>query len=61
MKNDKNRGGISVQEKIYKTMKNTGIANLVFGIISIIAGVTVGVISIVSGARLLSSKKKIIF
>ncbi|MCI6018523.1 MAG: hypothetical protein MRZ59_06710 [Clostridiales bacterium] len=50
-----------MQEKIYKTMKNTGIANLVFGIISIIAGVTVGVISIVSGARLLSSKKKIIF
>lgn len=61
MKDDRNRGGISVQEKVYKTMKAVGIGNLVFGIISIVAGVTVGVISIISGARLLLSKRKIIF
>lgn len=50
-----------IHEKVYKTMKRVGIGNLVFGIVSIVAGVTVGVISIVNGARLLKSKSNILF
>jgi len=50
-----------MQEKVYGIMKNVGVGNLVFGIISIVAGVTVGVISIINGARLLKSKSNILF
>ncbi|HIT05096.1 MAG TPA: hypothetical protein IAB53_00385 [Candidatus Scybalocola faecipullorum] len=52
---------LNVHEKIYRTMKNVGAGNLVFGIIIIIAGVTVGVMSIVNGARLLKNKSNILF
>ncbi|MBB5265908.1 hypothetical protein HNP82_003059 [Catenibacillus scindens] len=50
-----------IHEKIYGVMKNVGVGNLVFGIVSIVAGVTIGVISIVNGARLLKSKSNILF
>jgi len=50
-----------MQEKIYGIMKNVGIGNLIFGIISIVAGVTVGVISIINGAKLLRGKSNILF
>ncbi len=59
--NEKNKNGISAQEKVYKTMKAVGIGNLVLGIISIAAGVVFGVFSIINGARLLISKRKILF
>ena len=59
------RGGSEMHEKlhekIYGTMKNVGVGNLVFGIVSIVAGVTVGVISIVNGAKLLKRKSNILF
>lgn len=54
-------GGISVQERLYKTMRNAGIGNLVFGILLIVVGVSAGVLSIVTGGKLLRSKSKIIF
>lgn len=50
-----------MQERLYKTMRSAGVTNLVFGIISVVVGVSVGVIAIVNGARLLRSKSKIIF
>ena len=50
-----------IHEKIYGTMKNVGVGNLVFGIVSIVAGITIGVISIVNGAKLLKSKSNILF
>ena len=46
-------GGISVQERLYKTMRNAGIGNLVFGILLIVVGVSAGVLSIVTGGKLL--------
>lgn len=52
---------LNAHEKMYKTLKNVGAANLAFGIVIIIAGVTVGVMSIVNGARLLKSKSNILF
>lgn len=50
-----------MQEKVYGIMKNVGVGNLVFGIVIIVAGVTVGVVSIINGARLLKSKSNILF
>ena len=43
-----------MDEKVYKTMNNTGV-------ISLVVGLACGVMMIVNGARLLSSKSKIIF
>lgn len=55
------KSGLKVHEKIYATMKNVGVGNLVFGIIIIVAGMVVGIISIVNGAKLLKSKSNILF
>lgn len=48
-------------EKIYKTMRNSGSACIVTGIISIVLGVTTGIIMIVFGAKLLKRKDEIVF
>jgi len=50
-----------VQERIYGTMNTVGVGNLIYGIISIIAGVSIGILSIINGARLLKSKSNILF
>ncbi|SHI46409.1 hypothetical protein SAMN02745229_03127 [Butyrivibrio fibrisolvens DSM 3071] len=50
-----------MEEKTYKLMGSTGALNIVFGIVSIIAGVAAGVLLIVSGAKLLGGRKKILF
>ena len=55
------KGGRTMHEKIYGTMKNVGVGNLVFGIIIIVAGITVGVMSIINGAKLLKSESNILF
>lgn len=48
-------------EKVYKTMRNTGAANIAIGIIVIIVGVSAGIVSIVTGANLLKKKSQIMF
>lgn len=48
-------------EKIYKTMRGTGILNIVIGSVIITAGVATGVMAIVSGAILLKRKSEITF
>lgn len=48
-------------EKIYKTMRNTGIINIVIGSVIISAGVAAGVMAIISGAILLKRKSEITF
>ena len=48
-------------EKAYKTMKNVGTWNIVFGILMIIVGTTIGVLQIIHGAKLLNDKKEIMF
>ena len=50
-----------MEEKVYKTMKKCGVANLVFGILTIVIGIAFGVISIMNGAKLLSRKSDIMF
>ncbi len=46
-----------MEEKIYKTMSGSGALNIV----TLVAGITGGVLLIISGAKLLSSKSKILF
>ena len=48
-------------ERVYHTMKSTGVGNLVLGIIVIVFGVAVGVTMIVNGAKLLSKKSDLLF
>jgi len=49
-----------MSEKIYKTMKSAGGANLVLGIIIMVTGISTGVMMIVHGARLLKCKNKVL-
>ncbi len=48
-------------EKIYKTMRITGAANIAIGIIMIVVGVASGVVAIVAGANLLKKKSELTF
>lgn len=48
-------------EKVYKTMRNTGILNITIGTVIAVAGLSVGVMSIISGAILLKRKSEITF
>ena len=47
-------------EKAYKAMTAAGAANIVTGVIMIVAGVSAGIVTIVHGARLLKHKKEVI-
>jgi len=57
----KDGGGKSMneQEKIYKTMRGTGVSNIVLGVIVLVTGITAGVLIIVNGARLLKRKSSV--
>ena len=48
-------------EKAYTAMKNSGVGNIVVGIVILTLGITAGVLSIISGAILLKNKKEITF
>ena len=48
-------------EKVYKSMKHVGAANIAIGVVVIVGGIALGVLSIVAGAKLLKDKKEITF
>ena len=50
-----------MDEKIYRTMKGTGLTNIVLGIVTMVTGITGGILLIISGARLLAGKSRIMF
>ena len=50
-----------MNEKVYKTMKNTGGFSIAMGIVIIVAGLVVGIGNIISGALLLRRKSDITF
>ena len=54
------RERMNQQEVVYKTMKNTGMAGLVMGVLTIVFGVSVGVVMIVNGAKLLFRKQDVL-
>ena len=53
-------GGISMSERVYKTMSRAGASSLVLGIILMVTGITAGIMMVVNGARLLKRKSDII-
>lgn len=48
-------------ERIYKTMRNTGVINIVIGSVIITAGLATGLLAIISGAILMKRKSEITF
>ncbi len=48
-------------ERVYKTMRNTGAANIAVGDVLISVGLIAGTVSIVTGAILLKRKSEITF
>ncbi len=48
-------------ERVYRTMRNTGAANITVGIIMIVVGLTAGIMTIVTGANLLKRKSELNF
>ena len=48
-------------ERVYKTMRNAGVTNIVVGSLIIAVSVTAGVLAIINGALLLKDKKGITF
>lgn len=59
--NKKKKDGIYMIEKVYKTMKKSGISVLIFGILTIVFGIGVGVVMIVNGSILLKKKSELMF
>ena len=55
------KGGFGMEEKAYKAMGKTGAFNLVLGICTMVAGIAVGIVMIIHGAKLLKSRKNIMF
>ncbi|MBR3772749.1 MAG: hypothetical protein IKL07_10830 [Clostridium sp.] len=50
-----------MNEKVYYTMKSTGVVNIVFGILTMVIGIGTGIVMVVCGARLLKRKSEIMF
>ncbi|MBQ8261483.1 MAG: hypothetical protein IJZ00_04275 [Lachnospiraceae bacterium] len=50
-----------MEERTYKVLRGAGAANITLGIVSLVVGVATGVLLIISGAKLLASKKNIMF
>ena len=50
-----------MNEKIYGTMKSTGVVNIVFGILTMAIGIGTGIVMVVTGAKLLKRKSEIMF
>ncbi|MCI8982852.1 MAG: hypothetical protein HFG78_10665 [Hungatella sp.] len=48
-------------ERVYKTMRNIGAANIAVGVVLISVGLIAGTVSIVTGAVLLKRKSEITF
>ncbi|MCF0132517.1 MAG: hypothetical protein HUJ72_01480 [Blautia sp.] len=50
-----------MNEKLYKTLANTGAGSLAMGIVVLVTGMVVGVLMIINGVTLLVRKKDIMF
>ena len=50
-----------MDEKIYRTMRGTGVTNIVLGFVTMVTGIVGGVLLIISGAKLLAGKSRIMF
>lgn len=57
----KQKGSKIMEQKVYKTMKAAGAANIAIGIVTVVVGVVSGILLIVTGGRLIANKSKILF
>lgn len=48
-------------EKVYKTMRNTGVINIIIGSVIIAVGLATGTLAVISGAILMKRKSEITF
>lgn len=48
-------------ERVYKTMKNVGAANISIGIVLIVLGLASGILNIIAGGKLLARKDDLSF
>ncbi len=48
-------------EKVYRSMKSVGVANLVMGILVIVIGAVIGSFIIANGVKLLKRKSDLLF
>ena len=51
---------IEYSDKIYKRIRNAGVAGIVLGIIIIVGGIAIGTMSIVFGGRMLNLRKYVV-
>ena len=54
-------GGAAMDEKTFKTITNAGAGSLAIGIITLVTGITAGILLVVNGAKLLRSRRKVVF
>ena len=50
-----------MNEKVYRSMSQSGACNIAVGIVILVVGIVAGVMAIISGAGLLKNKKNIMF
>lgn len=48
-------------ERVFKTMRGTGVLNIALGVVVLVIGVASGILLIIGGAKLLGDKSKIMF
>lgn len=48
-------------ERVYKSMRLVGAANIALGIIILVTGVATGILAIIGGSNLLKSKNELTF
>lgn len=54
-------GSIIMEQKVYKTMKAAGAANVAIGVVTIVVGLVSGILLIVTGGKLIAGKSRILF
>lgn len=50
-----------MDQKIYRTMKGAGAANIAIGVVTMVLGLVSGILLIVAGGKLISEKSRILF
>lgn len=54
-------GSKTMDQKIYRTMKGAGAANIAIGVVTMVLGLVSGILLIVAGGKLISEKSRILF
>lgn len=57
----KPEGSKIMDQKVYKTMKGAGAANIAIGVVTIVVGLVSGILLIVTGGKLIAGKSRILF